>query len=105
MRLLIDSCVGMRTQAALRAAGHDLVVVAKLGTDPGDAHILARAVAEQRVVVTKDKDFGELIFKEKQEHCGVVQLIDVSIATQAQLCVQVLQKHEPELLASAIITV
>ena len=45
----------------LIAAGHDVVTVADIWSDdPGDETILAYAHSEGRVVVTRDKDFGEL---------------------------------------------
>jgi predicted nuclease of predicted toxin-antitoxin system len=73
MRFLANENVPGEAIDALRAAGHD---VAWIRTDaPGisDRTILARAVHEQRIVVTFDKDFGELAWRERlPAECGVV---------------------------------
>lgn len=60
MKLLLDSCVWGGAVARLRAAGHDVVWSGDWPADPGDEEILAHALAEGRVLVTLDKDFGEL---------------------------------------------
>ena len=62
MRMLLDECISTRVAPLLAAAGHDVVHVAQrdlLGKP--DTEILAVAVAEQRVLVSADTDFGELL--------------------------------------------
>ncbi len=75
MKLLADENLPLDVVEALRAAGYD---VAWIRTDsPGvdDVSILARAVAENRVVITFDKDFGELAFQQKlPATCGIILL-------------------------------
>lgn len=44
----------------LEAAGHDVVWVGDWDRDPGDREILFQARSEGRILVTLDKDFGEL---------------------------------------------
>ena len=39
-----------------------------------DAEVLKCAVNENRIVVTNDKDFGEMIFRGRHSHCGVILL-------------------------------
>ena len=46
----------------LRSQGHDALFSDELGTDPGDQALLEYAARENRVLVTIDMDFGELIF-------------------------------------------
>ncbi len=60
MRVLLDSCVWGKACAELKAAGHDVVWSGNWPKDPGDEEILAQAQREGRVLVTLDKDFGEL---------------------------------------------
>jgi len=60
MRLLLDACVWGGARAELEAAGHDVVWIGEWNEDPGDEEILARAYREGRILVTLDKDFGEL---------------------------------------------
>jgi predicted nuclease of predicted toxin-antitoxin system len=49
--------------AQLQAAGHDVVWVRDASPGSTDADIVAWAVREERIVLTFDKDFGELIWR------------------------------------------
>jgi predicted nuclease of predicted toxin-antitoxin system len=73
MRILLDENIPGDAATMLRSRGHD---VAWIRTDsPGiaDDTILARAVSEQRLLITFDKDFGELVFhRGLAASCGVV---------------------------------
>lgn len=73
MRILLDENTPGDALAILRSRSHD---VAWIRTDsPGatDDAVLAKAVAEQRVLITLDKDFGELVFRRGHAaSCGVV---------------------------------
>jgi predicted nuclease of predicted toxin-antitoxin system len=73
--------------------------------DPGDEEILARAQRESRVLVTLDKDYGELAVVREQAHSGIVRLVALSTTKQAELCVAVLEKYGRHLEAGGIVTV
>jgi len=60
LKVLLDTCVWGGVRKALSDAGHDVVWAGDWTTDPGDEEILHRAHQETRVLVTLDKDFGEL---------------------------------------------
>ena len=60
MKLLLDTCVWGGAVKPLVDAGHDVVWTGAWESDPDDDEILALAYREQRVLVTLDKDFGEL---------------------------------------------
>ena len=75
MRLLADENIPGDAIAALRAAGHDVVWVRTDGPGSTDRDILARAQREDRIVLTFDKDFGELAWRARlPAACGVVLL-------------------------------
>ena len=74
MRWLVDECVDSTLVAHLRGAGHDASYVAELAPSTSDAEILRRALAETRLVLTDDKDFGELVFRLKMTAPGLVLL-------------------------------
>jgi predicted nuclease of predicted toxin-antitoxin system len=77
VRFLIDRCAGRRLADWLRLCGHDVLESREQGADPGDRNLLVSARAEQRILVTMDKDFGWLIFSSGEAHSGVVRLPDV----------------------------
>jgi len=60
MKLLLDACVWGGARQELEVAGHDVVWAGEWPTDPGDEEILALAHREGRVLVTLDKDFGDV---------------------------------------------
>lgn len=73
MRLLVDENMSTSVIAGLRALGHDVVSAKEEMAGWGDDVILARAQTESRVVVTQDKDFGELAFRiGLPASCGVI---------------------------------
>ena len=105
MKVLLDSCVWGGVRAALAAAGHDVIWAGEWLTDPGDDEILARAHEEDRVLVTLDKDFGELAVAQGRPHRGIVRLVNLATAEQVRLSALVLDSHADDLLRHAIITV
>jgi len=74
MKFLVDECMGTSVVACLRDEGHDAVAVVEVMPQADDEEILARAASEGRIVVTNDKDFGEMVFRSGLAHRGVVLL-------------------------------
>ncbi len=105
MKLLLDSCVWGGAAGPLRDAGHDVDWCGNWPKDPGDDEILATAYREDRVLVTLDKDFGELAILHGSPHRGILRLVDISARQQAARCLDVLASHGDLLLRGAIITV
>lgn len=63
MRILADENVPGHTVHALREQGHDVAWVAADAPGASDTQVIERAIAEERIVMTFDKDFGELAFR------------------------------------------
>ena len=105
MKFLIDRCAGRRLADWLREQGHDVVEVRSDPPDPGDRVILERAVADQRVLLTIDTDFGYLVFVEGALHHGIVRLPDVPAARRIALMSDILAAHADDIEAGSIITV
>ena len=73
MRLLADENVPRAAIDLLRHAGHDVTWVRTDSPGISDVQVLAQAVAEDRLVLTLDKDFGELAFNQRlPASCGVI---------------------------------
>ncbi len=64
MRILANENFAGEAVEVLRALGHDVVWVRTDAPGSSDRDVLARATAEDRLVVTFDKDFGELAFRQ-----------------------------------------
>ena len=104
MKLLLDTCVWGGLRAPLREAGHDIVWAGDWPEDPGDAEILDRAHRDGRVLVTLDKDFGELAIVRRTPHGGILRLVALSTAQQVAVCLAALKRYSEELEAGAIVT-
>lgn len=102
-RLLIDSCVSGLTVAELRAAGFDAVWVPADGADPGDVAVLARALEDARILVTLDKDFGDLVHARGLPHAGILRLHGFAAREQAVQIGLTLNRFGADLLAGAMV--
>ncbi|GAI31142.1 unnamed protein product [marine sediment metagenome] len=67
-----------------------------------DLNILALAVREQRLVVTMDKDFGELVYRSREPHAGVLLLRLEEARSDEKVAVveEIFGKYEKQLLGS-----
>lgn len=72
MNLLADESVDQPVVTRWRQDGHDVVAVAEIEPSIADATVLARANDSGASLLTSDKDFGELVFRQKQLSTGVV---------------------------------
>ena len=104
MRLLLDTCVWGKVADELGDHGHDVDWVGNWPADPGDEEILARARLEGRILVTLDKDFGELIIVHRMPHCGILRVVDIAARKQTGVIQHVLTQHGHDLQAGAVVT-
>lgn len=88
----------------MRDAGHDVVWSGSWEKDPGDEEILRYAHREKRVLITLDKDFGEIAIVRGLPHSGIIRLVNFPTRLHAPTCIRVLAVHQGELEAGAIIT-
>lgn len=74
MRFLVDESCDFAVARALRAEGHDVVAVVESARGARDADVIRLAREEQRILLTEDKDFGQLVYADSRGHTGVVLL-------------------------------
>ena len=73
MKILADENIPKLVVIALRERGHDVAWGSEGSRGVRDTEVLARSVTEQRLLITFDKDFGELVWKYGQKaSCGVL---------------------------------
>jgi len=105
VKVLLDACVWGGARQVLESRGHLVEYAGDWENDPGDEEILARAHRERRVLVTLDKDFGELAVVRGIPHSGIVRLVGFSAQNQGLICLPILDRYGSELLDGALITV
>ena len=105
MRFLLDVCAASRRMRdALTSQGHD--VLSALETDPRatDEELLALAMEERRVLVTEDKDFGELVFVRRLPHPCIVRFVDMAVSEKVTAMGELIEQH-PDLLSERALIV
>lgn len=106
MKFLIDaSADSSDLRAMLIEQGHDVVTAAEMGPGTPDDVLLARAAQEQRVLLTGDKDFGELVFVYRMPHAGIVRLTDMSGRQRLEAVRELLEHHSGALDQGKIVVV
>jgi predicted nuclease of predicted toxin-antitoxin system len=74
MRFIVDECTGPAVAQWLREQEHDVFSVYEEGRGLDDDEIVRQAFAENRILITNDKDFGEKVYRQGWPHRGVVLL-------------------------------
>lgn len=100
MNLFADESVDQPIVERLRQDGHDVIYVAELAPSITDDE--GTANDRSAVLVTADKDFGELIFRQHAIHSGVVllRLGGLANTTKAEIVTEVCRRHAPELIGA-----
>lgn len=72
MRFLADESCDFIVVKALRAAGFDVLPVVEVIPRATDAQVIELAIGERRILLTEDKDFGQLVYASAGTSPGVV---------------------------------
>ena len=105
MKFLLDVCVSSRSLTTfLVDLGHD--VLSALAVDPkaSDERLMDLALQQGRVLITEDKDFGELVFVHRLPHGPIVRLMGLTVDEQVDGMEELLANHLPELSGAVIVT-
>jgi predicted nuclease of predicted toxin-antitoxin system len=99
MKLVADENLDRSVIQKLREAGHEVISVAEMEPGISDEVVLSAANFHEAMLVTEDKDFGELVFRRSLVHQGVIllRLAGLPVAAKAELLVATLATHEPKL--------
>ena len=74
MRFLADESCDFAVVRELQSAGHDVLCVSEISPRAYDSEVVKLAVREKRIVLTEDKDFGQLVYAYGQKTSGVIFL-------------------------------
>ncbi len=94
MKFLLDSCISGFAARELRSCGHDVEWVLEWESDPGDPAILDYAYREDRILVTADTDFGELVHVYGQPHASIIRLAGIPARLHGISVLQLLKQYE-----------
>jgi predicted nuclease of predicted toxin-antitoxin system len=106
VKFLLDVCVSSHSLTAfLISQGQDVQSAVSIDPRASDDQLLECALRDDRVLVTEDKDFGELIFVQARPHGPVVRLVELSVDEQVRAIGELLSQYAHELTGNVIITV
>lgn len=106
MRFLVDECTGSFVARWLRAQGHEVFSVYDHARGLSDVEVSTKAQAEGWILVTNDKDFGELVFRRRHPHHGIVLLrLDDERAAMKIVTLRRLLENHAERLAGRFVVV
>ena len=106
MRFLADESCDFNVVRALRDAGYDVVAVSEVSPRAEDAKVIDIAVRDRRVLLTEDKDFGQLVHSHGRKTQGVI-LLRYPVLVREQLAKDVvrLAKRHGKKLAGCFIVI
>jgi predicted nuclease of predicted toxin-antitoxin system len=99
MNLLADESVDIQIVAKLRQDGHDVLYIAEIAPGISDDVVLSGASARSALLITADKDFGELVFRHGKVTTGIllIRLAGLSPETKSEIVSLVLREHGSKL--------
>ena len=102
MKLIIDVGVSNEVEKWLAENGHDVKSIRNLNPSMEDKEIIRIALKEKRLLITMDKDFGELVFKSGMDHYGVLllRLETANSSEKLDVIKNILEHHKEKLLKS-----
>lgn len=74
MKFLVDECVGPTVARWLQQQGYDVISIYDDYAGINDTDVLNKALQQGCILITSDKDFGEIVFKNNREHAGILLL-------------------------------
>jgi len=105
MNLVADEGVDAQMVIMLRELGHDVYYIVEEEPGIDDRTILEKANSENRILITQDKDFGELIYRMKMIHSGIIliRLMGLKASVKTEILKKVILNHEDNLSGSLVV--
>jgi predicted nuclease of predicted toxin-antitoxin system len=99
VRFLVDENTGNLVSRWLRTEGHEVFSVYEEARGISDDDILQKAIAENWILITSDKDFGEKVYREQHLHHGIIllRLEDQRSVNKIYVLQQLLNTHSEQL--------
>jgi len=103
MKFLTDVNASGAVANWLTQRNHDVAMVSEKNPRMTDDEILIWARSERRIIITTDKDFEEMIWRQRRTHCGILRLENLPRQERLGLLQDVLDRHREDLEAGAIV--
>jgi predicted nuclease of predicted toxin-antitoxin system len=106
VRFLLDVCSSSRSlEGFLLGRGDDVVSVVSINPKARDEDVMNAALREDRVLITEDKDYGELVFVRRLPHGPIIRLVELTVDEQVQALGEFLDQRGSELHGPVLVTI
>ena len=85
--------------------GHDVLSARDAAPHATDEALLALANRERRVLITEDKDFGELVFVRGLDHPCVIRFVNMRVEDKVEAMRELIEHHADAMHQNALIVV
>ena len=103
MDFLLDANVAGSVSRYLKESGRNVAEVIREDPRMPDKDILTWALKENRIIITTDKVFEEMIWQQGQSHCGVLRIENLPRPERLSLVKDVLRHHAEDLKSGSIV--
>ena len=103
MKFLLDVNASGILSTLLLELGHDVACVNQVNSKMSDDAILSWAVNEERIIITADSDFEQMIWLQERIHCGVLRLENLPRVERMALFQEVLANYAGDLELGAVV--
>jgi len=99
LKFLVDVGVGKAVELFLKGQGYDTKTVRAIDPQMPDEEIIRLSSKENRMIITMDKDFGELVYHYGIDHCGILllRLEDATGSEKQEVVASILAKHSTDI--------
>ena len=99
MRFIVDECTGPNAAEWLRGQGYEVFSAHEEARGAEDDLLIEKAFAENWILITNDKDFGEKVYREQRSHHGIVflRLSDERAASKILVLERLLARYADQL--------
>ena len=106
MRFLLDVCAAsLRLHDWLTSQGYDVLSAVEKHPRATDEELLAFALEDRRILVTEDKDFGELVFVRRLPHPCIVRFVGMTVAEKVTAMRELIDQHAEAIGKGSLIVV
>ena len=103
MKFLVDECTGIYVSKKLKEMNFDCISVIECMRGAEDEEIAERAVKEDRVIITNDKDFGRLTGFYKPPGIILLRLKDESAENKVKMVTFLVTSHRESILGNIMV--
>ena len=106
MKFLLDVCASSRSlRATLTDLGYDVISGLEIDPRASDEVLLGLANQEERVLITEDKDFGELVYLRHLPHPCIIRFVDMRVEEKTAAMKKLIECHSDAMKEGSIIVV